>query len=62
MAPIMLAAQVLEVHLQKGTHADNAIRHSLDFSEPLLVKARVVQDLGSDPSTVNWRVGVQWAH
>lgn len=62
MTPVVLAAEVLQVLLQQSTHADDAVRHSFDFSEPLLVQVGVVQDLGRDPGAVNGRVRVERAH
>ena len=59
VAPIVLAAQLLEVLLQQSAHGDDAIGHILDLAQPLLVQSRVVQDFGSDARTVNRRVGVE---
>lgn len=61
VAPVVLAAQLLEVVLEQGAHLDDAVGHALDLTEPLLVEGRIVQDLRSDAGTVNGRVGVQWA-
>jgi len=44
MAPVVLAAQVLEIFLKEGPHLNDASSHSLDFSEPLLVEVWIVQD------------------
>ena len=59
VAPVVLAAELLEVFFQERPHADDSVRHPLDFSQPLLVQRPVVQYLGSDASTVNRRVRVQ---
>jgi len=55
----MLAAQLLQVLLQQGTHLDDAVRHALDLAQPLLVQLRVVQDGGRDARAVDGRVGVE---
>jgi len=60
VAPVVLAAKLLEILLQERTHADDPLRHTLDLSQPLLVQRRIVQDLGSDAGTVDWRIRVQW--
>lgn len=57
--PVMLGAQLLQVLLKKSTHGNNAVGHTLDLAEPLLVQFGVAQDLGSDTGTVNGRIGVQ---
>jgi hypothetical protein len=62
VAPVVLAAELLEVLLEKGTHGDDAVSHALDLTEPLLVERSVVQNLRGDAGTVNWGVGVQWAN
>ena len=59
MAPVMFGSEALKLLLQQGAHADNAIRHALDFTQPLLVQGRVVEDLGCDTGTVDRRVGVE---
>ena len=61
MAPVVLAAELLEVLLEESAHGDDAVGHALDLTEPLLVEGRIVQDLRSDAGTVNGRVGVQRA-
>ena len=61
VAPVVLAAELLEVLLEESAHGDDAVGHALDLTEPLLVEGRIVQDLRSDAGTVNGRVGVQWA-
>jgi hypothetical protein len=37
MAPVVLAAKLLKVLLEEGTHSDDAVGHALDLTEPLLV-------------------------
>ena len=59
VAPVVLAAELLEVLLEESTHGDDAVSHLLDLTEPLLVESRAVEDLGGDAGTVNGRVGVQ---
>lgn len=59
VGPVMLAAQLLQVLLQQGTHLDDAVRHALDLAQPLLVQLRVVQDGGRDARAVDGRVGVE---
>jgi len=61
VAPVVLAAELLEVLLEEGTHGDDAVSHALDLTEPLLVEGSVVQNLRGNACTVNWRVRVQWA-
>lgn len=59
--PVVLGTKFLEVALQKRTHSDNAVRHSLDLGEPLLVEGSVVQNLRSNASSVNGGVRVHRA-
>jgi hypothetical protein len=59
MAPVMLGTQVLKLLLQQCTHSDDTISHTLDFSQPLLVQGRVVEDLGCDTGAVDGRVGIE---
>jgi len=54
----VLAAQVFEVLLEKSSHLDDAICHTLDFSKPLLIELWTVQDLRSNASTVDRRVRI----
>lgn len=61
MAPVVLAAELLEVLLEEGTHGDDAVSHALDLTKPLLVQRSVVQNLRGNAGTVNWGVRVQWA-
>ena len=60
VAPIMLAAYFLEILLQKCSHRDNAIRHTLDLPKPLLVESLVIEDLASYTSAMDWWVGIKW--
>ena len=59
--PVVLGAKLLEVVTESRAHGNNAISHLLNLALPLLVKSRVVEDLGSDASTVNRGVGVHGA-
>lgn len=62
MAPIMLASKLLKVVLQERAHLDDAVGHTLDFTEPLLVKSGIVQDGGCNACTMDGRVRVKWAN
>jgi len=59
VAPVMLAAQFLEVLVEERAHRDDAVRHALDLTEPLLMERIIRQDVGSDTSSVHGGVGVQ---
>jgi hypothetical protein len=61
VAPVVLAAKLLEVVLEQGAHLDDAVGHALDFAEPLLVERGVVQDGAGDAGAVDGRVGVERA-
>lgn len=61
VAPVVLAAELLQVLLQERTHGDNAVSHVLDLAQPLLVELGVVQDLRSNAGAVDGRVGVERA-
>ena len=61
VAPVVLAAEFLEIVLEQGAHLDDAVGHALDFTQPLLVERRVVQNGAGDASAVNGRVGVERA-
>ena len=61
MAPVVLAAELLEVVLEQGAHLDNAVGHALDLTQPLLVEGGVVQDGAGDAGAVDGRVGVERA-
>lgn len=56
MAPVMLAAKSFKILLKKSPHADNAVSHAFDLAQPLLVEAWVVQDLRSNPSSMDGRI------
>ena len=60
MAPIMFAAESFKVFLQQRPHPNDAVCHFLDFSKPLLIQGRVVEDFRGNPSTVYGRVRIQW--
>jgi hypothetical protein len=62
VAPVVLAAELLEVVLEQGAHLDDAVGHALDFAQPLLVQCGVVQNRAGDACAVHGRVGVQGAH
>jgi len=61
VAPVVLAAQLLQVVLEQGAHLDDAVSHALDLAQPLLVERGVVQDGAGDAGTVDGRVGVERA-
>jgi hypothetical protein len=61
VAPVVLAAELLEVLLEESTHGDDTVSHTLDLTQPLLVEFGVVQDGRSDTGTVDGRVGVKRA-
>jgi len=61
VAPVVLAAELLEVLLEESTHGDDTVSHTLDLTQPLLVELGVVQDGGGDTGTVDGRVGVKRA-
>lgn len=57
--PVMLASEVFQVLLQQGPHFDDAVSHSLDFTQPLLLQLWVAEDFAGNPGTVDGRVGVK---
>ena len=59
MAPVTLAAELLQVLLEESTHGDDAISHTLNLTQPLLVQSRIVENLRSDAGTMNGRVGIK---
>lgn len=61
VAPVVLAAESLEVLLEESTHLDDTVGHTFDLTKPLLVQGLVVEDGGSNASAVHWWVGVEWA-
>jgi hypothetical protein len=62
VAPVLLATELLEVLLEESTHGDDAVSHTLDFTEPLLVELRVVEDGRGHTGSVDWRVRVERAN
>jgi hypothetical protein len=58
MGPVVLGAKLLQVLLEEGAHADDAVSHALDLTKPLLVELGVVEDLYGDAGTVDGRVRV----
>lgn len=62
VAPVVLAAEFLEVLLEEGAHGDDAVGHALDFTQPLLVQGGVVEDGRGDAGAVDGRVGVERAY
>jgi hypothetical protein len=61
VAPVVLAAKLLEVVLEQGAHLNDAVGHALDLTQPLLVEGGVVQNGAGDAGAVNGRVGVERA-
>jgi hypothetical protein len=57
--PVVLAAKLFQVLLEKSTHLNDAVSHALNLAKPLLVKRRVIHDSRGDTSTVHGRVGVE---
>ena len=55
----MLATKLFQVLFQQCSHGDDAVCHALYFSKPLLVQGRIVENLGRDAGSVDWRVGVE---
>ena len=62
MAPVVLASQSFKIFFQERSHADDAVSHTLDFAQPLLVETWIVQDLCSNPSTMHRRIRIEWAN
>ena len=62
VAPVVLAAEILEVLLEQGSHLDDAIGHALDLGQPLAAQGRVVEHLRRDARAVDGRVRVQRPH
>jgi len=62
VAPVVLAAQLLQVLLQKRPHLDDPVRHPLDLAQPLLVERWVVEDRAGYARAVHGRVRVQRSH
>ena len=61
MAPVVLASQSFKVLFQEGSHADDTVRHTLDFAQPLLVEIWIVQYLCSNPSAMHRRIRIKWS-
>lgn len=59
MIPIVFAAQILEILLEKSSHLNDAVSHALDLTKPLLVESSIVEDFRSNAGTMDGRVGVQ---
>lgn len=57
----MLAAESLKVFLQERPHPNDAISHLLDFTEPLLIQCRIIEDLRGDSCAVYWWIRVEGA-
>lgn len=55
----MLAAEVLQVLLEKGTHLNDTVSHALDLTQPLLVQGGVVHDGRGDTGSVDRGVRVE---
>lgn len=59
VVPVVLAAKAFEVLFEQSSHFDDSISHALDLPQPLLVPARVVEDLRRDARTVYWWVRIE---
>ena len=59
VGPVVLAAKLLKVLAEQLAHLDDAVSHTLDLTEPLLVQRSVVHDGGGDASTVDRGVRVE---
>ena len=59
VAPVMLASELFKVLLEKSTHGDDAVSHTLDLTEPLLVQRGIIKNLRSNAGAMNRGVGVQ---
>ena len=55
----MLASEILKILLQQGSHLDDAVGHSLDLTQPLLVEFWVAEDFAGNSSAIDGRVGVK---
>jgi hypothetical protein len=58
VAPVMLAAQLLQMLPEKSAHADDSVGHPLDLPKPLLVQSSVVENGGGNASAMDRGVGV----
>ncbi len=45
VAPVVFAAKLLEILLQKRSHADDSVRHPLDLPQPLFIQRRIIQNV-----------------
>lgn len=61
VGPVVLAAQLLQVLLEKSAHLDDTVSHALNFTQPLLVELGVVHDGRRDAGAVDGRVRVERA-
>jgi len=59
MAPVILRSKILEILLQKCSHCDDTVSHSLDLTKPLLVQGRIVEDLRSNAGAMDRRIGIE---
>lgn len=57
--PVVLAAELLQVLLKKGTHLNDTVSHALDLTQPLLVQLGVVHDGRGNTGTVDRGVRVE---
>lgn len=60
--PITSRSLLGEQILERSSHGDDTISHELDISEPLLVESWIREDAGSNASSMDWWVGVEWAN
>lgn len=60
--PVTLAAKLFKVLLEKSSHSNDSISHSLDFSEPLFVEIGVIQKSRCNSCSMNRWVGIHWSH
>lgn len=51
--PVVLATQVFQILLEKGSHLNDSVCHALKLTQPLLSQGRVVHDGRRNASTVN---------
>ena len=59
VAPVVLAAELLQVLLEESAHGDNAVSQLLHLAGPLLVESGVVENLRGDTGTVDGGAGVK---
>lgn len=53
MRPVVLATQVFQVLLEKGSHLNDPVCHALKLTQPLLSQSWVVHDGRRNTSTVD---------